>query len=76
MKMLLRVVMIVLMTVSSLYNPACVVADSCIVKSKVINKAIQYIGMGRYNWELFVLCGFGWFADKYVSPLKRDQENY
>jgi hypothetical protein len=39
------------------------------VKSLVINKAIQDIGMGRYNWQLFVLCGFGWFADKYVfSP--------
>lgn len=35
-----------------------------IVKSKVINKAIQDIGMGRYNWELFMLAGFGWFADK------------
>ena len=23
--------------------------------------------MGRYNWALFVLCGFGWFADKWVS---------
>ncbi|KAI9886757.1 MAG: hypothetical protein M1823_001400 [Watsoniomyces obsoletus] len=34
-------------------------------KSKVINKAIQDIGMGRYNWELFVLCGFGWFADNF-----------
>lgn len=33
------------------------------MKSKVINKAIQDIGMGRYNWELFILCGFGWFAD-------------
>ncbi|KAI1817340.1 sugar transporter [Poronia punctata] len=33
------------------------------LKSKVINKAIQDIGMGRYNWQLFVLCGFGWFAD-------------
>lgn len=44
-----------------------VVADTvCVVKSKVINKAIQDIGMGRYNWELFVLCGFGWFADKCV----------
>ncbi|KAI9870221.1 MAG: hypothetical protein M1830_004511 [Pleopsidium flavum] len=32
-------------------------------KSKVINKAIQDIGMGRYQWELFVLCGFGWLAD-------------
>lgn len=36
------------------------------VKSRLINKAIQDIGMGRYNWQLFVLCGFGWFADKYV----------
>lgn len=33
------------------------------VKSKLINKAIQDIGMGKYNWQLFVLCGFGWFAD-------------
>ncbi|KAK5119307.1 hypothetical protein LTR85_007663 [Meristemomyces frigidus] len=32
-------------------------------KSKVINKAMQDIGMGRYQWELFVLCGFGWMAD-------------
>ncbi|KAF2805383.1 putative sugar transporter [Mytilinidion resinicola] len=32
-------------------------------KSKVINKAIQDIGMGRYQWELFVLCGFGWLTD-------------
>ena len=39
-------------------------ANTCTVKSKIINKAIQDIGMGRYNWELFVLCGFGWFADK------------
>lgn len=36
-------------------------------KSKVINKAIQDIGMGRYQWELFGLCGFGWLADKYVT---------
>ncbi|PTB78340.1 MFS general substrate transporter [Trichoderma longibrachiatum ATCC 18648] len=33
------------------------------IKSKLINKAIQDIGMGRYNWHLFILCGFGWFAD-------------
>ena len=32
-------------------------------KSKVINKAIQDIGMGSYQWSLFVLCGFGWLAD-------------
>lgn len=23
------------------------------------------MGMGRYQWELFVLCGFGWFADNF-----------
>ncbi|KAH8170597.1 major facilitator superfamily protein [Sarocladium implicatum] len=33
------------------------------IKSKLINKAIQDIGMGSYNWQLFVLCGFGWLAD-------------
>ena len=33
-------------------------------KSKVINLAIQDIGMGRYQWELYVLCGLGWVADK------------
>ncbi|KAI9874212.1 MAG: hypothetical protein M1823_007738, partial [Watsoniomyces obsoletus] len=32
-------------------------------KSKVINKAIMDIGMGRYQWQLFCLCGFGWLAD-------------
>ncbi|PTU25043.1 hypothetical protein P175DRAFT_0451310 [Aspergillus ochraceoroseus IBT 24754] len=32
-------------------------------KAKVINRAIQDIGMGRYQWELFALCGFGWLAD-------------
>ena len=32
-------------------------------KSKVINKAIMDIGMGWYQWQLFVLCGFGWLAD-------------
>lgn len=32
-------------------------------KSKVINKALMDIGMGPYQWRLFVLCGFGWLAD-------------
>lgn len=39
-------------------------ADHHTGKAKVINRAIQDIGMGRYQWELFVLCGFGWIADK------------
>lgn len=40
--------------------------DSHIIagKSKVINKALTDIGMGKYQWCLFALCGFGWFADK------------
>jgi hypothetical protein len=33
-------------------------------KSKIINKAIQDIGMGRYRWQLFVLCCFGSLADR------------
>ncbi|POS85064.1 hypothetical protein EPUL_003361, partial [Erysiphe pulchra] len=33
------------------------------IKCIVINKAIEDVGMGRYNWSLFLLCGFGWFAD-------------
>lgn len=32
-------------------------------KAKVINKALQDMGMGRYQWELFALAGMGWFAD-------------
>jgi MFS family permease len=32
-------------------------------KSKVINRALKDIGMGIYQWQLFVLCGFGWYAD-------------
>lgn len=40
------------------------IADMLQGKSKIINKAIQDIGMGRYQWQLFVLCGFGWLADK------------
>ncbi len=44
------------------------VSDTRAGKSKIINKAVQDIGMGTYNWQLFVLCGFGWFADKY-GPL-------
>lgn len=43
--------------------------DILTVKSMLINKAVQDIGMGKYNWQLFILCGFGWFADKYVLSL-------
>ena len=29
-------------------------------KAAVINSAFQQIGMGKYQWKLFALCGFGW----------------
>ena len=29
-------------------------------KAAVLNSAIQQIGMGKYQWKLFALCGFGW----------------
>ncbi|KAK0445019.1 MFS general substrate transporter [Desarmillaria tabescens] len=37
-------------------------------KSRVLNKAIQEIGMGKYQKQLFICAGFGWFADS-VWPL-------
>lgn len=32
-------------------------------KSKVINRALGDMGMGRYQWKLFILAGCGWMAD-------------
>ncbi|KAF2191359.1 MFS general substrate transporter [Zopfia rhizophila CBS 207.26] len=32
-------------------------------KAKVLNKAVQDIGMGRYQWQLFIVIGFGWAMD-------------
>ncbi|EPT05379.1 hypothetical protein FOMPIDRAFT_84350 [Fomitopsis schrenkii] len=32
-------------------------------KAKMINDAFEEIGMGRYQWWLFIVTGFGWFAD-------------
>ncbi|KAH9877364.1 hypothetical protein IAQ61_002729 [Plenodomus lingam] len=32
-------------------------------KAKVLNKAIQDIGMGKYQWQLFIVIGFGWSMD-------------
>jgi len=33
-------------------------------QSILVNHAIQVIGMGRYQWALFALCGFGWMVDQ------------
>lgn len=32
-------------------------------KANVLNEAVQSIGMGRYQWLLFVIVGFGWASD-------------
>lgn len=32
-------------------------------KARLLNKAILDIGMGRYQWQLFVVIGFGWASD-------------
>ncbi|WVR07882.1 hypothetical protein IAU60_004925 [Kwoniella sp. DSM 27419] len=32
-------------------------------KARVLNRAIQDIGMGRYQWQLFFCVGFGWAQD-------------
>ncbi|KAH6894047.1 MFS general substrate transporter [Coprinopsis sp. MPI-PUGE-AT-0042] len=37
--------------------------SSYLAKARVLNDAIQDIGMGKYQWGLFVVTGFGYFAD-------------
>jgi len=37
-------------------------------KAHLLNETLQEIGMGKYQWCLFVVAGFGWFADS-VWPL-------
>ncbi|KAG9090947.1 hypothetical protein FRC07_011974, partial [Ceratobasidium sp. 392] len=32
-------------------------------KAELLNDAIQEIGMGKYQWHLFIVTGFGWLAD-------------
>ncbi|THH31336.1 hypothetical protein EUX98_g2842 [Antrodiella citrinella] len=32
-------------------------------KARILNDALQEIGMGKYQWWLFVVTGFGWFSD-------------
>ena len=33
------------------------------MKAQLLNDAIQEIGMGKYQWHLFMVAGFGWFSD-------------
>ena len=32
-------------------------------KAELLNGVIQEIGMGKYQWHLFIVTGFGWLAD-------------
>jgi hypothetical protein len=32
-------------------------------KAQILNDAIQEIGMGKYQWHLFCVAGFGWLSD-------------
>ncbi|KAF4446199.1 MFS transporter, metabolite:H+ symporter [Fusarium austroafricanum] len=32
-------------------------------KARILNRAIQDLGMGRYQWSLFIVIGFGWASD-------------
>lgn len=32
-------------------------------KAQILNDAIQDIGMGKYQWHLLFVAGFGWFSD-------------
>jgi len=33
------------------------------IKARLLNNAFQEIKMGKYQWMLFVVAGFGWFVD-------------
>ena len=39
------------------------ISDSYRLKSELVSKSLEEIGMGRYQWELFVVTGFGWITD-------------
>ncbi|KAL5528270.1 hypothetical protein ACEPAF_7406 [Sanghuangporus sanghuang] len=40
------------------------VGTAYLAKSHLINQCLQNeVGFGRYQWELFILSGFGWLAD-------------
>jgi hypothetical protein len=39
------------------------ISDSYRMKSEIVSKCMDDIGMGRYQWCLFVVTGFGWITD-------------
>ncbi|KAG9239300.1 hypothetical protein BJ875DRAFT_531822 [Amylocarpus encephaloides] len=43
------------------------ISDSYRLKSELVSKSFKEIEMGRYQWELFVVTGFGWITDNFWS---------
>ena len=33
------------------------------LKSELVGKCLEEIGMGKFQWKLFVVTGFGWIVD-------------
>ncbi|OJD29074.1 major facilitator superfamily transporter [Diplodia corticola] len=42
-------------------------SDSYRLKSELVSKQLTEIGMGKYQWCLFVVTGFGWITDNFWS---------
>ncbi|KAL1637203.1 hypothetical protein SLS56_000862 [Neofusicoccum ribis] len=42
-------------------------SDSYRLKSELVSKHLAEIGMGKYQWILFVVTGFGWITDNFWS---------
>ncbi|KAF2812093.1 MFS general substrate transporter [Mytilinidion resinicola] len=43
------------------------ITESYRLKSELVGKCMEKIGMGPYQWELFVVTGFGWITDNFWS---------
>lgn len=39
------------------------ISDSYRLKSELVGRCMQEIGMGPFQWKLFVFCGFGGLID-------------
>lgn len=39
------------------------ISDSYRMKSEIVSKCMNEMGMGRYQWCLFVVAGFGYVTD-------------
>ncbi|RAL03261.1 Clavaminate synthase-like protein [Aspergillus ibericus CBS 121593] len=37
------------------------------LKSELVGKCMEEIGMGRFQWKLFIVTGFGWIVDNFAS---------